>query len=51
MRMIESLRAWSHDLTGYFVYLVIIGTLGPFLFGYHLVGQNTIYQVTVLTVY
>lgn len=30
-------RAWFGDLTGYFVYILFIATLGPLLFGFHLV--------------
>jgi hypothetical protein len=30
-------RAWSSGLTGYFIYILFIATLGPLLFGFHLV--------------
>jgi hypothetical protein len=30
-------RSWFGDLTGYFVYILFIATLGPLLFGFHLV--------------
>lgn len=30
-------RSWFGDLTGYFVYMLLIATLGPLLFGFHLV--------------
>ena len=38
MGLISKLRAWSHELTPYFIYLLFVATLGPLLFGYHLVG-------------
>lgn len=30
-------RSWFSSLTGYFVYILSIATLGPLLFGFHLV--------------
>jgi hypothetical protein len=30
-------RTWLRDLTPYFLYVLFIVTLGPLLFGYHLV--------------
>ncbi|KAF3010056.1 hypothetical protein E8E13_011542 [Curvularia kusanoi] len=33
-------RAWFGDLTGYFVYILFIATLGPLLFGFHLSELN-----------
>src|SRR5690242_8782064 len=30
-------RSWFGDLTGYFVYMLFVATLGPLLFGFHLV--------------
>jgi hypothetical protein len=30
-------RSWFDGLTGYFVYILFIATLGPLLFGFHLV--------------
>lgn len=30
-------RSWFGDLTGYFVYILFVATLGPLLFGFHLV--------------
>lgn len=30
-------RSWFGDLTGYFVYILFTATLGPLLFGFHLV--------------
>lgn len=34
-------RAWFRDLTGYFVYILLVATLGPLLFGFHLVCSRT----------
>jgi hypothetical protein len=33
-------RTWFKDLTGYFVYVLFIATLGPLLFGFHLVSNT-----------
>ncbi|KAF1349409.1 hypothetical protein EJ07DRAFT_169459 [Lizonia empirigonia] len=33
-------RSWFGDLTGYFVYMLLIATLGPLLFGFHLSELN-----------
>ena len=33
-------RSWFSSLTGYFVYILSIATLGPLLFGFHLVGPS-----------
>lgn len=33
-------RAWFRDLTGYFVYILLVATLGPLLFGFHLSELN-----------
>lgn len=30
-------RSWFSNLTGYFVYILSVATLGPLLFGFHLV--------------
>jgi hypothetical protein len=30
-------RTWFRDLTAYFLYILFIATLGPLLFGFHLV--------------
>jgi hypothetical protein len=30
-------RSWFDGLTGYFVYILLVATLGPLLFGFHLV--------------
>lgn len=38
-------RTWFKDLTPYFLYLVLIATIGPLLFGYHLAELNTPQQV------
>jgi hypothetical protein len=35
-------RSWFSSLTGYFVYILSIATLGPLLFGFHLVRPNVI---------
>lgn len=32
-------RSWFSSLTGYFVYILSVATLGPLLFGFHLVGH------------
>jgi hypothetical protein len=31
-------RTWAKDLTPYFLYVLLISTIGPLLFGYHLVS-------------
>jgi hypothetical protein len=36
-------RSWFSSLTGYFVYILSVATLGPLLFGFHLVGLSVIY--------
>ncbi|KAK5172447.1 general substrate transporter [Cryomyces antarcticus] len=33
-------RSWFKDLTGYFIYLLLISTIGPLLFGFHLAELN-----------
>jgi len=33
-------RTWLRDLTPYFLYLLMISTIGPLLFGYHLAELN-----------
>ena len=35
-------RSWFSSLTGYFVYILSVATLGPLLFGFHLVGPSVI---------
>jgi hypothetical protein len=35
-------RSWLRDLTPYFLYLLFVTTIGPLLFGYHLVRLNCI---------
>jgi hypothetical protein len=32
-------RSWFDGLTGYFVYILFIATLGPLLFGFHLASR------------
>jgi len=32
-------RNWVRDLTPYFVYILFVATLGPLLFGFHLVSD------------
>lgn len=32
------IHCWTRDLTGYFIYLLLISTIGPLLFGFHLVS-------------
>jgi hypothetical protein len=34
-------RTWLSDLTPYFLYLLFVSTLGPLLFGFHLVCSHT----------
>jgi hypothetical protein len=34
-----SSRSWFSGLTGYFVYILLVATLGPLLFGFHLVHR------------
>jgi len=38
-------RTWFKDLTPYFLYLVLIATIGPMLFGFHLAELNTPQEV------
>jgi MFS family permease len=38
-------RTWFKDLTPYFLYLVLVATIGPMLFGYHLAELNTPQEV------
>ncbi|KAF1847755.1 uncharacterized protein K460DRAFT_374752 [Cucurbitaria berberidis CBS 394.84] len=33
-------RSWTRHLTGYFVYILLVATLGPLLFGFHLSELN-----------
>lgn len=33
-------KGWVRDLTGYFLYVLFISTLGPLLFGFHLVRAS-----------
>ncbi|KAF2087251.1 general substrate transporter [Saccharata proteae CBS 121410] len=33
--------AWARDLTGYFTYVLLVATIGPLLFGFHLAELNT----------
>ena len=35
-------RAWFTDLTAYFVYVLFVATLGPLLFGFHLVPTSSV---------
>jgi len=42
-------RSWFKDITGYLIYLLTVATIGPLLFGYHLVRlqiQSSIYTLT-----
>jgi hypothetical protein len=41
MPLVAKLKSWSQELTPYFVYLLLTATLGPLLFGYHLVRQHS----------
>ena len=45
MSLISKLKSWSHELTPFFIYLLLISTLGPLLFGYHLAELNAPQQV------
>lgn len=47
MQIIQTIRYQARELTFYFVYLLLVATLGPFLFGYHLVCYNTTYMSTL----
>ncbi|OCT52889.1 Vacuolar protein sorting-associated protein 73 [Cladophialophora carrionii] len=40
MGLQSKLQSWSQELTPYFIYLLLISTLGPLLFGYHLAELN-----------
>lgn len=40
MALISKFRSWSSKLTPYFIYLLLSATLGPLLFGYHLVSTT-----------
>jgi len=42
MSLISSLRSSVQELTGYFLYLLLVSTLGPLLFGFHLVCFQTL---------
>lgn len=33
-------RSWFSSLTGYFVYILSVATIGPLLFGFHLVSHT-----------
>jgi len=35
-------RTWFRDLTPYFIYVLIISTIGPLLFGFHLVCKRRV---------
>ena len=35
-------RTWLKDLTPYFLYLLFISTIGPLLFGFHLVSPPSL---------
>jgi hypothetical protein len=39
-------RTWLRDLTPYFLYILFIATLGPLLFGFHLVSLPPPYAPT-----
>jgi len=43
--------SWTRDLTWYFTYLLFISTIGPLLFGFHLVSicgiPHSLIQLTV----
>jgi MFS family permease len=45
MGLIDKFRSWSKDLTPYFIYVLLVSTLGPLLFGYHLAELNAPQQV------
>jgi hypothetical protein len=36
-------RTWLRDLTPYFLYVLFISTIGPLLFGYHLVFRAPLF--------
>jgi hypothetical protein len=35
-------RTWFTDLTPYFLYVLFVATLGPLLFGFHLVDTSAL---------
>jgi len=37
MGLIDNLKNATKDLTWYFIYLILVSTTGPFLFGFHIV--------------
>ena len=39
-------RTWLRDLTPYFLYILFVATLGPLLFGFHLVSLPRLYYPT-----
>lgn len=43
-------RTWFTDLTPYFLYVLFVATLGPLLFGFHLVTIPLAYVTPQLTV-
>ncbi|EXJ88817.1 hypothetical protein A1O3_01881 [Capronia epimyces CBS 606.96] len=45
MGLAAKLRSWSQELTAYFIYTLLIATLGPLLFGYHLAELNAPQEV------
>ncbi|KIW89544.1 uncharacterized protein Z519_09700 [Cladophialophora bantiana CBS 173.52] len=45
MGLTSKLRSWSQELTPYFLYLLLVATLGPLLFGYHLAELNAPQEV------
>ncbi|KIV82889.1 hypothetical protein PV11_04955 [Exophiala sideris] len=49
MGLMSKLRSWSHELTPYFIYLLLVATLGPLLFGYHLAELNAPQEVITCT--
>lgn len=50
MGLVSKLRSSTHDLTGYFIYLLLLATQGPLLFGYHLVSSSQSSGVPIIDV-
>ncbi len=45
MGLTSKLKSWSQELTPFFLYIMLVATLGPLLFGYHLAELNAPQQV------
>lgn len=38
------MKSWVENLTGYFIYMLAVSTIGTLLFGYHLASQALTYS-------